>query len=205
MDLIFHEYLVCKNLEADMKTKRLILIAALVQISILSFGQHRFMTKSGFISFYSHTPVEDIKAENKQVTSLVDFNTGELVFSVLIRSFEFEKALMQEHFNENYLESDKFPKAKFVGKILNYESYDWNQKDTIKVKVSGGLEIHGINRDIETAGAFYNQDGIWIGESIFTLKPEDYDIKIPKVVRNNIAREIEVTVKMNYLATKSKQ
>ena len=88
-------------------------------ISLPAFSQ-KYLTKNGSIRFYSETPMETIQADNKQVNSALDVQTGDFVFKVLIKSFLFEKALMQEHFNENYMESDKMPDATFTGKILLY-------------------------------------------------------------------------------------
>ena len=79
-------------------------------IIILSANAQKYMTKNGYIGFYSHTPLEDIKADNNQVAGVLDISTGEMVFQVLIKSFHFERALMEEHFNENYMESEKYPK-----------------------------------------------------------------------------------------------
>src|SRR4030042_6695880 len=87
----------------------------------------KYMTKNGYIGFFSHTPLEDIKADNNQVASVLDISTGEIVFQVLIKSFHFEKTLMEEHFNENYMESDKFPKSTFTGKIINLSSVDFSK------------------------------------------------------------------------------
>src|SRR4051812_6500282 len=98
-----------------------LIFAITLFISSLASAQEKYFTRAGHISFHSETPVETILANNNQVTSILDAATGEMVFAVLIKGFEFEKALMQEHFNENYLESDKFPKAKFTGKILNFD------------------------------------------------------------------------------------
>src|SRR5690554_8148922 len=99
----------------------IILIFWIVVINTSVFAQNKYFTKQGYISFYSHTPVEDIKAENNQVLSIIDFSTTEIAVTLLMKSFAFEKALMQEHFNENYVESDKYPKANFSGKIQNLE------------------------------------------------------------------------------------
>jgi len=96
--------------------KRLFLLAFFLNIVFAVNGQ-KYMTKNGFIGFYSHTPMEDIKADNNQVVGVLDISTGEMVFQALIKSFHFDRALMEEHFNENYMESEKFPKSLFKGKI----------------------------------------------------------------------------------------
>src|SRR4051812_38889326 len=100
-----------------MKKSVLILCSALLAISV--YSQEKFYTKSGKISFYSKATVENIEAHNRSVTCVLDSKTGNLQFSVQVKGFEFEKALMQEHFNENYLETDRFPKAEFKGQIVN--------------------------------------------------------------------------------------
>ena len=91
--------------------KKLILFIAVVLITNNGFSQGKYLTKEGFITFFSHTLVEDIKADNQQVLSIIDSDTGDIAIQLLMKSFMFKKALMQEHFNENYIESDKYPKA----------------------------------------------------------------------------------------------
>jgi hypothetical protein len=100
----------------------------------MTANAQKFMTKNGYIGFYSHTPVEDIKADNNQVASVLDVSTGEIAFQVLIKSFQFEKALMQEHFNENYLESDKFPRSTFSGKITNISEVNFSKTGNMKLQ-----------------------------------------------------------------------
>ena len=95
-------------------------IAILIFITLgMSGNAQKYITKNGYIKFYSETPIETIEAHNRQVNSALDRETGDFVFKVLMRSFEFEKALMQEHFNENYVESENFPNATFKGKVTN--------------------------------------------------------------------------------------
>lgn len=175
-----------------------IVIIALISTLVTVSAQDKYLTKTGYIWFYSHTPMEDIKAHNKQVVSVLNLKTGEIAFTLLMKSFEFKKALMQEHFNENYVESDQFPKAKFKGTIQNIESIDLATNKNVDVKVSGELTIHGVTQKIETTGTLSKtNDGIK-GTAKFIVKPADYDIEIPKVVQNNIAKEIEVNVDMLY-------
>ena len=112
--------------------KRLIFSVIILSL-VTSVNAQKFMTKNGFISFYGHTPMEDIKADNNQVASVLDISTGDLVFQVLIKSFHFDRALMEEHFNENYMESDKFPKASFKGKITNLQSVNFSKNGTYDV------------------------------------------------------------------------
>jgi polyisoprenoid-binding protein YceI len=165
-------------------------------------AQDRYFTKTGHIDFFSSTPVEDIKAVNEQVTSFLDIKTGEMVFSVLMRSFNFEKALMQEHFNENYVESDTYPKATFEGTFSDYSPLDPGKPAVLNVKVKGKLSIHGVTREIEVPGTLTVEQGKIRAKSEFSINPEDYGIKIPQVVRKNIAEKIAVTVIMSYIPFK---
>jgi len=111
-----------------------------------------------------------------------------------MKSFEFEKALMQEHFNENYVESDKYPKATFKGKVLNIADFDFKSNNTYDVIVEGDLTMHDITKKISERGTLTVKDNGIEGKAVFIIKLEDYKIKIPKTVVDNIAEELEVTV-----------
>lgn len=156
------------------------------------------MTKTGYIGFYSHTPLEDIKADNNQVASILDPITGDLVFRALIRSFKFPKALMEEHFNENYLESEKYPRSTFTGKILNYKDIDFTKPGKYPAKVEGDLNIHNVTKKITVDGIIEVAGGKLNTSSKFDLSPEDFKITIPGLVRDKIAKVVEVTVEMKY-------
>ncbi len=178
--------------------KKLILSAILVLViglvSSKGYSQ-KYMTKNGFIKFYSETPIETIQADNRQVNSALDIQTGDFVFKILMKSFVFEKALMQEHFNENYVESDKFPNATFQGKVAGISGIDLTREGIYEVTVEGDLTIHGVTRKITEKGTFTVKAGDKIhGASKFMVKPADYDIKIPSTVMKNIAETLEVTV-----------
>ncbi len=177
--------------------KRLIIIS-LLMISVLSASGQKYMTKSGFISFFSHTPMEDIKGDNNQVASVLDTSTGDLVFQVLIKSFHFDKTLLEEHFNENYMESDKFPKANFKGKITNLSSVDFSKNGSYEVTVEGDLTIRDVAKKMSVKGIVEVVAGGVNANAKFIIEPEDFNIKIPSVVRENIAKTVEVTVAMKY-------
>ncbi len=159
-------------------------------------SQDRYLTRQGYISFFSTTPVEDIKAVNHQVLSVIDLTTGEVAVSLLMKSFQFEKALMQEHFNENYIESDKYPKSTFNGKIMNLNDI-LNGDNGIAV-VKGDLTIHGITHQVTIEGKLDISNGVVHFEGTFPVIVADYDIKIPSIVARNIAREVEVTCKLEH-------
>ena len=173
--------------------KKTMLVLVLVSAVMAVSGQ-RYLTKNGHIKFHSETPIETIEAHNFQVNSALDISSGDFVFKVLMKSFEFEKALMQEHFNENYVESDKFPNAMFKGKIAGAEDLDFTKEGKMDVVVEGDLTIHGVTNKVKAPGTLSVSSGEIKGTSVFIVKPADYGIKIPSTVVNNIAEEIEVTV-----------
>lgn len=181
-----------------MKNLKYLAIAAALLPSVLS-AQERFATRNGHIHFFSGTPVENIEADNRKVTSVFDATTGAIQFEALIRAFEFEKALMQEHFNENYMESGTFPKAGFKGNVEGIALADLKKPGSYTVTVSGDLTIHGVTKPIQTHGTMsVEADGTIKAHSVFNVKPEDHGIKIPGVVRKNIAEQMKVTVDLTY-------
>jgi polyisoprenoid-binding protein YceI len=161
-------------------------------------AQNKFFTRTGHISFYSKTPLEDIQASNRQAASIIDFSTGDIVFSVLMKSFEFPKALMQEHFNESYVESDKYPKSTFKGKITNVQTVNVQKNGSYTVEVEGELMIHGVSRPLKTTGTLEVKDLKIHGKSTFTVAVADYNIQIPRLVRDNIAKHIDIQIDMVY-------
>ena len=173
-----------------------LLILVFVLATFAGYSQ-KYITKNGYIKFYSETPMETIEAHNRQVNSALDIATGDFVFKVLIKSFEFEKALMQEHFNENYMESDKFPDATFTGKITNLSAIDFTKDGKYEADVEGDLKIHGETNKVKEKGTFEVSGGKIIGKSTFMVHLADYKIKIPNTVVNNIAEDIQVTVDVN--------
>ncbi|MEO6722523.1 MAG: YceI family protein [Ferruginibacter sp.] len=158
----------------------------------------KYFTKNGTISFFSKTPLENISADNNQTVSVLNTQNGEFNFSLLVRNFHFKKALMEEHFNENYMESDKLPKAAFKGNIADPAKVNFTQDGTYNITVTGDLTIHGVTHKISAPGTITVKGGVIAANSKFIVKPEDYNISIPKIVRENIAETIEVTVSCSY-------
>ena len=155
-----------------------------------------FFTKSGRISFFSKTPMENIDAYNKSANCVLDTQTGVIELSALLRGFQFEKALMQEHFNENYVESDKYPKAIFKGKIINIQNVNLQKDGKHTVTLEGQLTMHGKTKSMSTPATLTIKEGNIIGNSQFSVKPEDFDIKIPSLVKDNIAKNIDINVEV---------
>jgi len=177
--------------------KRLSLLFILLEIAITVNAQ-KYMTKNGFIGFFSHTAMEDIKGDNNQVAAVLDISTGDMVFQALVKSFHFDRALMEEHFNENYMESDKFPKSTFKGKITNLSSVNFSKNGTYDVTVEGDLTIHDVTNKISTKGTLEVAVGGINANAKFNIVPEDYKITIPGVVREKINKNLEVSVTMKY-------
>jgi len=155
-------------------------------------------TKNGNISFFSKSPLENISANNNQVMSVLNQQTGEMQFSVLIKSFHFEKALMEEHFNENYMESNKFPKSSFKGTISDVSKINFAKDGNYAVNVSGDLTIHGVTKKVSAPGSITVKNGVATANSKFSVKLADYNVSIPKVVKDNIAEVIDITVACTY-------
>lgn len=173
--------------------KRFLLIALVALFGFHAQAQ-RYLTKNGMISIYSKTPFETIEALNNQVNCALDIKTSDFVFKVLMKSFEFKRALMQEHFNENYVESDKFQNAMFKGKVTNLKSIDFKKDGVYPAEVEGDLTMHGTSKRINTKGSFEIKDGKVTGKCHFAIKVEDYGIKVPKAVTDKIAESIQIDV-----------
>ena len=153
-----------------------------------------YISKTGFIGFYSKTSFEDIKAENNQVYAVIDADKKNIAFSLLVKGFLFPKQLMQEHFNENYAETDKYPKANFTGNFSG--ELNPNKDGIYNVIVKGQLLFHNTTKPVETAAVLEVKAGKILGKAQFKVKPEDFNITIPSVVREKIAKEIMVIVKV---------
>ena len=134
------------------------IICFLVVTSFFSFGQTRYIERTGKASFFSEAPLENIEAHNEQVLSLLDVEKGEVAASMLMKSFQFQKALMQEHFNEKYIESDKYPKATFKGKITDMNKVDLSKDGNYTVDVEGEITIHGETQPLKTKVNFVVKD-----------------------------------------------
>ncbi len=160
-------------------------------------AQDIYYTKKGQVSFFSEAPLENIVAHNNEVTSFIDTKKAEIVFSVLIKSFRFEKALMEEHFNTSYLESDKYPKATFNGKVKNPEVVK-PEDGAYQVSVEGTLTIHNVSNPLKTTATVIIKNGLLSGMAMFNIRLTDYRIKIPSVVSGNIAEVVEVRVNCEY-------
>ena len=163
------------------------IISIFLFLICFSANAQQYLAKDGTITFFSKAPVEDISAINNKVSAVYDTKTKALVFQLNITDFIFPKSLMQEHFNENYMESDIFPTSTFVGKVVSH-------KDSV-ANVEGKLTIHGEANAISVVGNLQVNDNIASISAVkFSVKLKDYKIKVPRIVMYNIAEEIEIKV-----------
>lgn len=154
----------------------------------------KYISRKSMVSFFSEAPLENIKADNSSASSVLDLETGEIVFSVPIRGFKFPKSLMQKHFNENYMESEIYPKSTFKGIISGYNVKDGHYD----ASAAGELAIHGVTRKVQVTGEMnVNQNELTLSAT-FPVALEDYDIKIPTILFSNIAENIDVTIEFIY-------
>ncbi len=162
-----------------------------------------YTTESSEISFFSSTPVEDIEAVNTTSTSLLNIAKNEIVFRVPIAGFQFEKPLMQEHFNENYMDTEKYPYATFKGNLS--DTLDLSKDTIYNISATGIMNIHGVDRAETYSGVVETKGGKATLKSEFKVALKDYKIKVPKVVFANIAEEIDVKVYFQYKPYEKKQ
>lgn len=154
----------------------------------------KYITEKADISFFSEAPIENIKATTSEASSLIDLATGEFAFSVPIKSFTFRKSLMKKHFNENYMDSEKYPKATFKGTLKNYQT----TPGSYRAIAIGELTIHGRKNKVEIEGDLVVTDKSVEINAVFPVALKDHNIKIPKILFSNIAEIVEVTVAFQY-------
>ncbi len=169
-------------------------LTMLVALGAYTGFAQKYLTRTGKVSFFSSTPIENIEAFNNESSAIIDASAGDVVFIVPVKSFKFEKALMQEHFNENYMESDKYPKADFKGKISDLSEVAFQKDGIYKVQLQGTLTIHGVARQVTLPGTITVKGNTITATAKFMVKTADYEIKIPSMAASKIAKEIEVNV-----------
>ena len=181
---------------AEIKLMQKLLLPFLLLAVTIAFGQSKYMTKSGSMSFEASQPsFEPIEATHSAVSALLNADTGELAVLALVRGFRFPLALMEEHFNENYIESHQYPKTSFKGSILNFDSNALsNQPRT--VQLTGELSMHGVTKLISVSATITKSDQQITLTSSFSVKTSDFGIKIPSLVRKQIDENVQVEVSL---------
>lgn len=176
--------------------KQLLLITTFLLTCLAGIGQEIYSCKSPKLSFFSSAPLEDISAVSERGVSAINVKTKAIYFKVPMNTFKFKKALMQEHFNENYIESEKFPFAEYKGKFA--EDVDFSKNGAYPVTVEGVLSLHGVEKSYKGKGTITVKDGKFNVNSKFNVTVADHKIKIPSLVVKNIAEVVEVTVNADY-------
>lgn len=174
-----------------------IIVSGILLLVSTSVNAQKYFTKKGEISFYSETSMEKFDARTNTAVCVMDIATGSMEFSVLVKSFHFEKALMEEHFNENYMESNKFPKSTFKGEIKDISKINFRKNGEYPIQVTGKLNMHGISNDITVDGKLIVKGDEIMLTSDFKTALADYKIDIPAIVRENIAKEVLIKVRTN--------
>jgi polyisoprenoid-binding protein YceI len=169
-------------------------------LAAFTTAPEKWVSSKSHVKFFSSTPAEDIEANNFKTVSTIDIMTGEVVFSVPMQSFEFEKALMQKHFNQDkFLDTKQFPKAKFKGKITNLEDINWESEGTYSASIDGDLTIKGVTKSYSETGSIIISGGIIKAESTFNVTLADHGITFQDgKPSTNIAKTVEVTLIAEY-------
>lgn len=175
-----------------------ILLPALMMIGLQASCQPVYISKTNKTTFFAGTPVEDIDATNTKALSFLNVTTGEITIAIPIKEFHFRRSLMEEHFNENYMDSEKYPKAEFKGKINDIQKYDLKTNGTYQVTVTGTLTIHGVAKPRTLDVTVHSTDGKLEGETKFKVLLVDHSIERPKILWEKIAENVEVTATFNY-------
>ncbi len=171
------------------------LIIILLPGTFFQVYAQRYVAENGLITFFSQALVENIKADNNKVTSLFSADNGTIAFSVPIKEFQFEKKLMQEHFNDKYMESDRFPRSTFAGKVTGYSL---SSSGLQSVRAKGKITIHGIVKEIDVPGTLEVKNRNLIIKTKFKVLNKDFGIVIPQILWKNVSEEIEITIDMTY-------
>lgn len=172
-----------------------IIFTLLILVTLSVQAQDKYLTKSGSLEFEASVPsFEEVKAKNESVTAILNTENGEIAALLLVKGFRFKNALMEEHFNENYAESDVYPKATFKGKINNFSLDKFVDSKNQKVIVEGILEFHGQSKQLSNIDAFISiEDEVVTLDGSFTVKASNFKIDIPKIVKNKLSNDVQVT------------
>ncbi|MDJ0645460.1 MAG: YceI family protein [Flavobacteriaceae bacterium] len=186
------------------KVKKLPAVITILLVTLTissSFAQSKYLDRNGVLIFEASEKLfEEVKATNESVTAIYNEETNQIASLALIKGFRFKNSLMEEHFNENYIESDVYPKAIFSGKLIDFNPKEDFGNKSIEVKVKGILEVHGKQKEIETVLKVQKVAGTISMAGQFKVTPADFDIAIPKIVRNKIAKEVTVSLDFKLVA-----
>ncbi len=179
--------------------KKIIITSVVIFFFYLTTFSQVYITRNGNISIYSHTALEDIKAQNNEAVSVLNATTGTLEFKAAIKSFHFAKTSMEEHFNsDDYMASSKYPKAGFSGTISNISAVNFSKDGSYDVTVSGNLTVRDVTKPVTAKATIVIKDGKPTATSTFTVKRKEFNVIGESFMQQKIAEEIQITVNCEY-------
>lgn len=178
--------------------KQKIILAALVSLCFNPLKAQKLITKDGTIEIFSQTSLFTIEAKNQKVASILNLETGDVVASTLVRSFKFKEALVEEHFNENYMQSEKYPKSQFKGKITNFNTVDQSKDGTYPITIEGELTMHGQTKPEKLNGKIVIHDGKISASAETEVSLENYKIEVEESYKDRINDLIKLDIKFDY-------
>jgi hypothetical protein len=158
-------------------------------------GSNKVISRQGQVSFFSYTSVENIEASNNQALSIIDKESGEIAVRILLRAFVFKKALMEEHFNESYVESDLYPELIFNGKLIGYDASNLEESPRF---IKGTMDFHGVEKEVEIKTSVETNNKNMVLSGDFVVAIDDFNIKVPPLLVPNISKEIQVKFRFEY-------
>ena len=165
----------------------------------ISGKAQNYLTRNGNVAFHSHTPLEDVDAENNEVVSVLNTATGQFDFRIAVKSFHFKKTAMEEHFNDaDYMDAAKYPKAGFTGKITNLSAVDFTKDGVYKITVQGNLTIRDVTKVVTADGTITIKSGIVTAQSSFTIKRKEYHVIGEAFVQQKIGEDVNIIVNCQY-------
>ena len=174
--------------------KKVIFVVAVILFAIPAIHAQKYLTKVGVIDIHSETSLFVIEAKNQKVASILNTEDGEIVVSTLARSFKFKEALVEEHFNENYMESHLFPKAQFKGKIVNISQVNFSKNGTYIIQIAGDLTMHGETNPVKATGELIIKAGVISASTEFFVSLEQYKIRVEEQYKDRIDDKIKLTI-----------
>ncbi len=180
------------------KTLFLALVLLMINVFVYSLqAQKKYIDKSGYIKFEASEKLfEPVEAVNNAVTAVLNGENGEFASLALVTAFRFKNSLMEEHFNENYIESETYPKAVFKGTLLNFDLSSLSETPK-EFEVDGKLELHGKEKQVKTSVSLQVLNGALVMKGDFVVAPSDFDIEIPSIVKSKIAKQVKVAINFN--------
>jgi hypothetical protein len=174
--------------------KKILSTFVLILMSHFAIAQDKILTKTGQITFEASVPsFEEVKATNKLSACVLNTKTGDIASVAMIKSFKFKSSLMQEHFNENYIESDKYPKAIFKGKIENFDISKLTAQKQ-EFTINGTIDLHGKSKNISVIAKISKNENITNIVSTFTLNTDDFNIDLPFLISSKVSKKVQVNL-----------